>query len=63
MTKFDDKIPASSIVLAHQAGWLRRPEMDQGEIECWEQPNGDLVAVKKGSGEPKVAIHKVPKFR
>lgn len=24
-------------------GWLRRPELDQGGMYCYEEPDGDLV--------------------
>jgi hypothetical protein len=28
-------------------GWLRRPEMDQNNMYCYEEPDGDLVFVRK----------------
>ena len=24
-------------------GWLRRPELDQDEMYCYEEPDGDLI--------------------
>ena len=36
-------------------GWLRRPELDQDGLYCYEQPDGDLIL----SGRPahKIAIY------
>jgi len=28
-------------------GWLRRPEMDQDGMYCYEEPNGDLIFSKR----------------
>jgi len=36
-------------------GWLRRPELDQEEMYCYEQPDGDLVL----SGQP---AHKIAMY-
>jgi hypothetical protein len=30
-------------------GWLRRPELDQDGMFCYEEPDGDLVYTKRRS--------------
>ena len=48
MTRDHDKPIEPKVLKPHQLGWLRRPELDHGDIEVWEQPDGKLLAWPKG---------------
>ena len=45
----------------HQLGWLRRPELDEGKKEVWEQPDGTLFAHQKGRPALKIVKLSCPK--
>jgi hypothetical protein len=39
-------------------GWLRRPELDQSGLYCYEEPNGDLVFTKKAEHKSSLYLDK-----
>lgn len=54
----DDEVPEIKRVAPHQLGWLRRPELDHGDVQVWEKPDGQLYAAHKKQPLREIAILK-----
>lgn len=51
--------PITKLVEAHQMGWLHRPELDKGDMQIWEKPDGKLYAHDKKQGALRVQVVKI----